>query len=90
MVRCLEMVEYAILHDALGRHCQKLSWRWGWEVLQQPPISPDLSPRFSDLILRLHGKQFSKRENILTAVWHKVAQVMMMVCTYFFIIDSKL
>jgi hypothetical protein len=65
-------------YSALGRHCQELSWSWGWEVLQHPPNFPDLSPWFSDLILKLHGKQYSKRENILTAVWHKVAQVSML------------
>ena len=25
-------------YSALGRHCQELSWSWGWEVLQHPPV----------------------------------------------------
>jgi len=76
------MVEYVILHDAAIVHLadtvKNCLEGGGWEVLRQPPSSPDISPQFSDLILRLHGKQFSNRENILTAVWHKVAQVSML------------
>jgi len=82
MVRCSEMVENVILHDAAIVHLADTVKNFlevgGGEVLQHPPNSPDLSPPFSDLILRRHGKQFSNRENILTAVWHKVAQVSML------------
>jgi hypothetical protein len=52
---------------------------WVWEVLQDPLYSPDFSPCDCNMIPQLnqplHGKQFANREDILTAVWHKVAQI---------------
>lgn len=56
----------------------KVFQHWVWRVLQFPLCSPKFSPCNCDMIPQLNqllqGKQFSNREDILTAVWYKVAQ----------------
>jgi len=61
MVRCPEIVKNIIFHDApivhladAVKNCLEVGGR---KFYSTPPNSPDLSPQFSDLILRLHGKQ---------------------------------
>jgi hypothetical protein len=53
----------------------------GWEVLQQPPCSPELSPCDYDLIQPLmqplQKKLFANREDIWTAGWNEVAWISM-------------
>jgi hypothetical protein len=82
MVKCPETVENVILHEYAIVHLAD-SFKnglafGGWKVSQHPPISPDLNPRICGMILRLRGKQFSNRENILTEVRYRVAQVSML------------
>ena len=72
-----------ILRDNSTSHTagwvQKLLQQWGWEILQHPLYSPDLSPSDFDLTPKLktllHGKQFVNREDILTAFWREVVHM---------------
>lgn len=72
-----------ILHDNATSHTaacvQNLVRRWGWEILEHPPYSPDLSPCDFDLIPKLktplRGKRFANREDILTAFRREVAHI---------------
>ena len=72
-----------ILHDNAASHAaacvQNLLQRWGREILQHPPYSPDLSPCHFDLIPKLktplRGKRFANREVILTAVGREVMHI---------------
>jgi hypothetical protein len=72
MVRCPEMVENVILHDAAIVHLADTVKNFlevgGWEVLQHAPYSPDLGSPCSDLILGLHGKQFSNGEHFISSL----------------------
>ena len=65
-----------ILHDNVTPHkaicVRDLLRRWRWEVLKDPPYSPDLSPCDYDLIPKLkaplRGHRFRTRDDIATAV----------------------
>ena len=56
----------------------KLLRRWGWEELEHPPYSPDISPCDFDLICKikepLRGRRFATHEDIATAVRQQVAR----------------
>jgi histone-lysine N-methyltransferase SETMAR len=71
-----ELLDNAIiLHDNATSHTadtvRRCLQRWGWEILQHPPYSPDLSPCDFDLIPKvkkpLRGKRFANKQDIFTA-----------------------
>lgn len=79
-----ELLDNAIiLHDNATSHTadtvRRCLQRWGWEVLQHPPYSPDLSPCDFDLIPKvkkpLRGKRFANKQDILTAFRREVAHI---------------
>jgi len=65
-----------LLHDNARPHTAhatvKLLERWGWEILEHPPYSPDLAPSgfhlFRNMKKHLHAKLFKSRD----AVKHEV------------------
>jgi histone-lysine N-methyltransferase SETMAR len=79
-----ELLDNAIiLHDNTTSHTADTVrcclQRWGWEVLQHPSYSPDLSPCDFDLIPKvkkpLRGKRFADKQDILTAFRRDVAHI---------------
>lgn len=78
-----DLVDSAIiLHDNARPHkaecVRQLLRRWGWEELEHPPYSPDISPCDFDLIPKikepLRGRRFATREDIANAVRQQVTR----------------
>jgi hypothetical protein len=70
-----------IVHDSDTAHAvdivRDVWWHWVWEILKTPHFSPELDPYDHDLNHKLkqllRGKLFTNREDILVAMWCKIA-----------------
>ena len=72
-----------LLHDNARCHTahavQSLLRRWGWEVLEHPPYSPDMSPCDFDLFPKmkepLRGQRFRDIPSIVRALGRSLANL---------------
>jgi len=72
-----------ILHDNARAHIANvvmdLLRRWRWEILEQPPYSPDMSPCDYDLLAKmkepLRGIRYDTREAIICAVGRSLLDI---------------
>ncbi|GFR25121.1 histone-lysine N-methyltransferase SETMAR [Trichonephila clavata] len=72
-----------MLHDNARPHkaecVRQLLQRWGWEELEHPPYSPNISPCDFDLIPKIkeqiRGRRFATRENIAKVVCKQVTRI---------------
>ena len=61
-----------LLHDNARPHTVNLLERWGWEILEHPPYSPDLAPSDFHLFPNMKKHLRAKRFKSLADVKHEM------------------
>ena len=71
-----------ILNDNARSHTAAVTdllRRWQWEIMEQPPYSPDMSSCDYDLFAKvkepLRGIRYSTRDELIRAIWRSIQNI---------------